>query len=199
LLHLIAMSSLLQVVTVTVTNTTSVTTTSPPAGRPLIVTIAFALVALAAILIVGTVFGRLVEGVAKRAGASKGVASSVRQWVAVLMVLAGVAAVTGIVGVSSAYTTLTLSGIGGLAVTLALQTTLSNIIAGVLMLRDGVLRIGDEIEFQGTKGEVVKLNLRTTWVKTADGVIAVIGNSNLSAGPILNRTAVARLQKKLQV
>lgn len=49
------------------------------------------------------------------------------------------------------------------------------------------------------RGEVVKLSLRTTWVKTADGVISVIGNSNLAAGPILNRTAKARLEKKLQV
>ncbi len=71
-------------------------------------------------------------------------------------------------------------------------------IAGVLMLSDGVLRVGEEIEFGTTRGEVVKLNMRTTWVKTAEGVIAVIGNSNLSAGPILNRTARARLEKKLQ-
>ncbi len=193
------MSNFLQVVTTAVTNTTSVTTTQSMVGRPLLVTFTYVVVAVAAIIVLGTIFGRLVERAAKRAGASKGVSSSVRQWVAVLMILAAVAAVTGIVGVSSTYTSLTLSGIGGLAVTLALQNTLSNIIAGVLMLRDGVLRIGDEIEFGSTRGEVVKLNMRTTWVKTADGVIAIIGNSNLSAGPILNRTAGARLAKKLAV
>jgi small-conductance mechanosensitive channel len=49
------------------------------------------------------------------------------------------------------------------------------------------------------RGEIVKLNLRTTWVKTQDGVIIVIGNSNLSAGPIVNYTASSRLTKKLEV
>lgn len=61
------------------------------------------------------------------------------------MILAGVAVVAGVTGISSQFTTLTLSGIGGLAATLALQNTLSNIIAGVLMLQDGVLRLGDDI------------------------------------------------------
>jgi small-conductance mechanosensitive channel len=67
------------------------------------------------------------------------------------------------------------------------------------MYRDGILRIGDHIEFGSVKGEVVKLNLRTTWVKNGDGDIAIIGNSNLSAGPIINRTAKGRLAKKLSV
>ncbi|MDA4124139.1 MAG: mechanosensitive ion channel family protein [Thaumarchaeota archaeon] len=189
----------LQLVTTPITNSTSVTTAQFATGRPLLLTFAYVVVALAAIILVGTLFGRLVERLAKRAGAPKSVSSSVRQWVALLMILAAAAAVTGIAGISSTYTSLTLSGIGGLAVTLALQTTLSNIIAGVLMLRDGVLRLGDVIEFGSTKGEVVRLNMRTTWVRTGEGVIAIIGNSNLSAGPILNHTAGARLGKKLAV
>lgn len=150
-------------------------------------------------MIVGTILTRLVRSVAVRAGASKSVANSVRQWIAVLMVVSAVAAVASLTGISSQFTTLTLSGIGGLAITLALQNTLSNIIAGVLMLQDGVLRLGDEIEFGTVGGEVVKLSLRTTWVKTREGVIAVIGNSNLAAGPIVNRSAKARLERKLQV
>jgi len=32
----------------------------------------------------------------------------------------------------------------------------------------------------------------------SDGVISVIGNGNLAAGPIINRTAKARLEKKLE-
>jgi small conductance mechanosensitive channel len=151
------------------------------------------------IAVVGTVLTRLVGSVAMRAGASKYVASSARQWIAVLMIVAAAASVAGLTGLSSQYATLTLSGIGGLAVTLALQTTLSNIISGLLMLQDGVLRLGDEIEFGTVRGDVVKLSLRTTWVKTKDGVIAVIGNTNLASGPVLNHSARARLEKKLQV
>jgi small conductance mechanosensitive channel len=157
------------------------------------------LVAVAGIAIAGTILSRLVGSLASRAGASKPVVSSIRQWIGVIMIILGVVAVASLTGLSSQLTTLTISGIAGLGVTLALQNTLSNVIAGVLLLQDGVIRIGDDVSFQGVRGEIVKLNLRTTWVKTQDGVIIVIGNSNLSAGPIVNYTASSRLTKKLEV
>jgi small conductance mechanosensitive channel len=159
----------------------------------------FVVITVASIGVFGVILSRLLASLATRAGASRSVASSVKQWVAVLMFVFAVVAVAGITGVSSAFTTLTISGIAGLAVSLALQNTLSNVIAGVLMLQDRVIRIGDEIQFGSVSGEVVKLNMRSTWVRNKDGYIAVIGNSNLAAGPIVNFTAKARLAKKLQV
>jgi len=66
-----------------------------------------------------------------------------------------------------------------------------------LSLEENVIRLGDEIEFGLVRGEVVKLSLRTTWVKDKDGVIRVIGNNNLSGGPLTNFTARARLERKL--
>lgn len=195
----IIVGRILQSAISTITNATSSASVQAATQKSPLATFAEVVFAIAGIVIFGTLFIRLMVRVSKHAGASKGVISSVRQWIAVLMILAGVAAVASLTGISSEFTTLTLSGIGGLAATLALQTTLSNIISGLLMLQDGVLRLGDEIEFGTVRGEVVRLTLRTTWVKTAEGVIAVIGNSNLAAGPILNRTARARLERKLEV
>ena len=160
-----------------------------------------AVVSLGAIAVVGTLLTRFVRGVARRAGASQQTSSSVTELMGVLMLLAAAGVLSTLSGLSSYLTALTISGIAGLAVSLALQTTLSNIIAGILMLRDGVVHIGDDLQYGGPgglRGEVVKLSLRTTWLKTADGVIAVIGNSNLSSGPIINYTAKSRLTKKLQ-
>ncbi len=179
------------------TNSTSSTTAA--AVKPLLLTASEVIVAMAAIIVFGTIFTRLTRTLALRAGASKSVARTVDQWIAVLMAILAVAAFASLTGISSEFTTLTISGIGGLAVTLALQTTLSNIIAGILMFQDGVLRIGDDIEFGSIRGEVVKLSLRTTWLRRQDGTISVIGNSNLASGPIVNYTARARLEKKLQV
>ncbi len=185
-------------VTAVVTNTTS-TATSLPGGKPLALVAAELVVALVAIAILGAVFSRVTSSIALRAGASKGVARAARQWIWVLMAVAAAAAFASLTGISSEFTTLTISGIAGLGVTLALQTTLSNIIAGILMLQDGVLRLGDDIEFGSVRGEVVKLSLRTTWLKRQDGTITVIGNSNLASGPIVNYTARARLERKLQI
>ena len=171
----------------------------PASDGTLLFTIVEVIVAIVVIAVLGTLLARGIARISQKAGASKGVANSVRQWVAVLMIMLGVAAVLGITGISSQLTTLTLSGIGGLALSLALQNTLSNVIAGVLMLQEGILRLGDEIEFGSIRGEVVKLSLRATWIRANDGAIAVIGNSNLAAGPIINKTAKARLEKKLEL
>jgi small-conductance mechanosensitive channel len=156
---------------------------------------------LLVIVVIGTVLGTVVRTIALRAGASKAVASAIRYWTWVIMLVGAVVGVAYITGISSEITTLTISGIGGLTISLALQTTISNIIAGVLLLNEGIIRLGDDIQFGGpggVRGEVVKLSLRSTWITTPDGVITVIGNSNLSAGPIMNFSAKARLEKKIQ-
>lgn len=191
---------LLAYLQVATTNSTTTIASSP--GKPFVVTAVEVVILVAGVGIVGTLFANLVRAISLKAGASKAVANSVRQWLYVLMLVGVVAGVAYVTGISSALTTLTISGIGGLAVSLALQNTLSNIIAGVLLLNDGIIRLGDDIQYGGpggVRGEVVKLSLRTTWIRTQQGVITVIGNSNLSAGPILNYTAKARLEKKLQV
>lgn len=177
---------------------TSTTQVAGSAGGALANVVIEVVVALVLLGVLGFALTRLVERVAIRAGASKSVARSVREWVALLMVTIAVVAVARITGISSELTTLTVSGIGGLIVSLALQNTLSNIISGVLMLEDGIIRLGDEIQFGSVKGEVVKVNMRSTWVRGKDGVITVVGNSNLAAGPIVNLTARDRLQRKLQ-
>ena len=135
-------------------------------GKPLWVTAVEIAGVLAGTAIVGTLLQRVITTISVKAGASKAVANSVRQWFGVLMVVFVVAAIAYLTGLSSEITTLTISGIGGLAISLALQNTLSNIIAGVLLLNDGIIRLGDDIQYGGpggVRGEVVKLSLRTTW------------------------------------
>ncbi|MDG6909399.1 MAG: mechanosensitive ion channel [Nitrososphaerota archaeon] len=180
------------------TNSTSTSTV----GKSLFLTTVEVAVFVAGAAIAGTLFVRLVMSIARRAGAPRGVVHETRQWLSVLITVGIVAGVAYLTGLSSDITTLTISGIAGLAVSLALQNTLSNIIAGVLLLNDGIIRLGDDIQYGGpggVRGEVVKLSLRTTWIREQDGVIVVIGNSNLSAGPILNHSAKARLERKLKV
>jgi len=179
------------------TNTTSVVT-GGPSGKPLLLTVAEVAIALAVIAIFGTMLIRVSGRIAVRAGASKSASRTANQLIVIVVAVAAIAVSASLTGVSSEFTTLTISGIGGLAVTLALQTTLSNIIAGLLMFQDGVLRLDDDIEFGTIRGKVVKLSLRTTWLMRQDGVIAVIGNSNLASGPIINYTAKDRLERKLE-
>ena len=188
-----AISGLLQ------TATSTSASSGGAAAQSLWVTVAELVVVLAGIAVVGALVTRLVRSVVLRAGASKSVATSVTQWMGVLMILAGVGAVTAVAGLSSYLTTLTLSGIAGLAISLALQNTISNVISGVLLQHDGVVRLGDDIQYGlgGVRGEVVRLSLRTTWLKTKDGVVVVLSNSSIAAGPVLNYSSIARLEKRL--
>jgi len=198
------LQELLQIATTNTTTTTvtAITTIASPGGKPLWLVAAEIAGVLVGAVVVGTFLSRLVTTISLKAGASKAVANSVRQWIWVLVIVGVVAIIAYLTGLSSEIATLTISGIAGLAISLALQTTISNVIAGVLMLNDGIIRLGDDIQYGGpggVRGEVVKLSLRTTWIRTPNGVITIIGNSNLSAGPILNYSANARLEKKLQV
>lgn len=168
---------------------------------PFLVTGLEIVIVAAGAVVVWLFLSRVVISLSIRAGVSKAVANSVRQWIGVLVIAGGVATVAYLTGISSEFTTLTITGIAGLTVSLALQTTISNVISGVLLLSDGIIRLGDDIQYGGpggVRGEVVKLSLRTTWIRTPAGVITIIGNSNLSAGPILNYSANARLGKKLE-
>ena len=179
--------------------TSTSTTAALSSGDQLLLIAVEVVIAMAVIAAGGYVFTRITRRIAIRAGASKGVARAADQMIAVVTLIIGIATFASLTGISSEFTTLTISGIAGLAASLALQTTLSNIISGILMLQDGVLRLGDDIEFSSVRGQVVRLSLRTTWLMRQDGVIVVIGNSNLAAGPIVNHTAKDRLDRKRQV
>ncbi|MDA4112859.1 MAG: mechanosensitive ion channel family protein [Thaumarchaeota archaeon] len=85
------------------------------------------------------------------------------------------------------------------ALSLALQTTLANIISGILKLSDGAIHAGDVIEYGGAKGRVVRIALRNTWIKTESGSIAVVSNTSLSNGSLINHSAVRRLSKKYAI
>lgn len=142
--------------------------------------------------------GRLVGRVARRAGARTSTVRTIHEVARVLG--AGIAAfgVVTYTGLASIFTILTISGVLGLVVSLALQTTLSNIISGVLLLRDQLVSHGDVITFSGVKGRVIRVALRNTWILTESGQVAVIGNSNLANGPLINHTASPQLARRYQ-
>ncbi|HVH16407.1 MAG TPA: mechanosensitive ion channel domain-containing protein [Candidatus Angelobacter sp.] len=140
---------------------------------------------------------RGLSGLVKRAGGHAGLARSIREGFTLLWIILAGFGILSVTGIASAFSFLTFSGIVGLTASLALQNTLSNIISGVLLLSDGVLRLDDSVEYSGVKGVVVKIGLRATWVKTEQGDIAVISNNYLVNGPLVNHTATQRLERKL--
>ncbi len=81
-------------------------------------------------------------------------------------------------------------GIGGLALSLAAQDTLSDAIAGFIILADRPYRVGDRIEIQGvgTWGDVVEIGLRTTRIRTRDNRMVIVPNSMIGRNQVINYT-----------
>jgi small conductance mechanosensitive channel len=155
---------------------------------------------VAVFIVIGVEFvSFIIRRAAKISGVGRGVIRDLGAFARILEFILIVVAIVQISGQNSLFTTLTISGIGVLALSLALQTTLSNIISGILLLSDGAIHMGDVIEYGGVKGRVVRIALRNTWIKTESGSIAVVSNTSLSNGPLINHTAVDRLSKKYAI
>lgn len=87
------------------------------------------------------------------------------------------------------------AGIMGLALSLAAKDTLSNLIAGVLLILDRPFHVGDRIELwttpneTGTWGDVIEIGLRATKIRNPDNLVVVVPNNEIMRRDIVNYTA----------
>jgi small-conductance mechanosensitive channel len=82
---------------------------------------------------------------------------------------------------------ITALGVGGLAVALALQDTLANLFAGIHILVEKAIRVGDFIKLEtGQEGYVEDITWRTTRIRMLPNNIVVIPNSKLSQSVVTN-------------
>ncbi|MFW2541119.1 mechanosensitive ion channel family protein [Primorskyibacter sp. 2E107] len=77
-------------------------------------------------------------------------------------------------------------GAAGLAIGLALQGTLSNVAAGVMLIVFRPIRIGDFVEVAGEMGTVKDITLNTTELASLSNVQVIIPNSNVWGNTIEN-------------
>ncbi|WWO97576.1 MAG: small-conductance mechanosensitive channel MscS [Candidatus Dasytiphilus stammeri] len=89
------------------------------------------------------------------------------------------------VGVQTA-SIITVLGAAGLAVGLALQGSLSNLAAGVLLVIFRPLRVGEYVDLGGITGIVQQIQIFSTTLLSADGKTIVIPNGKVIAGNIIN-------------
>jgi small-conductance mechanosensitive channel len=81
-------------------------------------------------------------------------------------------------------------GLGGLAIGLALQETLSNFFAGLHIISDKPVRVGDFIEIENgqLKGTVEDIGWRSTRVRTLPNNIVIVPNGRLAESVIVNNS-----------
>jgi len=105
------------------------------------------------------------------------------------VVVLGVLVILGQLGVQIAPLLAGL-GIAGIAVALAMQSTLANFISGVSILSDATVRANDLVELDdGTRGYVMEIGWRATKIRTLDNNIIVMPNSKLAESKTTNYTS----------
>lgn len=90
-------------------------------------------------------------------------------------------------------------GIVGLAVGFAAQSTLSNFIAGITLLIERPFRIGDWVRINDQEGKVMRIALRTTWLRTRDNIFTMIPNDSVASADIINYSTEGPVRIRIPV
>jgi len=99
-----------------------------------------------------------------------------------------VVAVLGLFGIPTA-SFIAVLGAAGLAVGLAMQGTLSNFAAGVMLLIFRPFKVGDVVEVAGTLGVVKQIGIFATQLNTPNNILVIISNGTVYGDKISNYTA----------
>jgi small-conductance mechanosensitive channel len=84
---------------------------------------------------------------------------------------------------------LVVGGALGVGVGFGLQNIVANFVAGVVILWEGPVKVGDLIDVGNTLGEVIRIGARGTWVRTFDNEVVIVPNSEFVNNRVTNWTA----------
>jgi small conductance mechanosensitive channel len=140
-------------------------------------------VCLIAIKIVMTIFTKLLGKTSMDERVRRYALTAIRTvlWILTVLIVADALGipVTSLVAMLSVFT---------LAVSLAVQSVLSNVAGGIVIMLNKPFKEGDYIDTPNGAGTVARMTLFYTYLNTPDNLQIVIPNSSLSAGKVINYT-----------
>lgn len=166
------------------------TRTALSQASALAVQYSFSVLGAVILLFVGWIISRLLHnwaysGLSRVRGIDETLARFFSNIVRYAVLLLVFITVLGQFGVQTASIIATL-GAAGLAIGLALQGTLQNIAAGIMLLVLRPFRVGESIETPAVTGTVTEIGLFATELRTADGLYRLAPNSTLWNVPVTN-------------
>ena len=147
------------------------------------------LLAALAILVIGYFLARLVTAAVKKALGRTHIDPTLTIFVgnlvyAIAITFVVVAAISKVGVETTSF--VAILGAAGFAVGFALQGSLSNFAAGVMLLIFRPFRVGDLIEAGGAMGTVQEISIFTTILNTLDNRRVIVSNSSITDGNIIN-------------
>jgi len=142
---------------------------------------------LSVTITVASVLGSLVAAASERHALAVGVTGLFRTSVQLVVFVVGGLVMLGSLGISITPI-LTALGVGGLAVALALQDTLSNLFAGIHLLADRPIRVGDYVRLAAhdVEGHVLDVGWRSTRIRMPQNSVVVVPNTRVAESVITN-------------
>jgi MscS family membrane protein len=116
---------------------------------------------------------------ATNVGSATSLARLIRRLFDLLIVFAALIATLRHFGINPAPAIAGL-GVGGIAVALAAQKTLENVIAGASLIFDEAVRVGDYVRMGETSGTVEYIGLRSTRIRTSERTLVSVPNSQIA-------------------
>ncbi|EAS63785.1 small-conductance mechanosensitive channel MscS [Photobacterium angustum] len=173
-------------------------------NQDLLIQYAVNLVSALLILFIGNMIVKAVAGAVAKVLRKKEMDNAVVEFIHglvryLLFVIVLIAALSRI-GVQTA-SVVAVIGAAGLAVGLALQGSLSNFAAGVLIVAFRPFKSGDFVEVAGVSGAVESIQIFSTELRTPDNKTVVVPNSSIIGNPITNysRNATRRIDLTIGV
>ena len=148
------------------------------------------LLALIGVVVIRVIL-KLLDGMLARSKSLKSLSRYIHSVAKIAMTVILVLMVAEDVGIHTTSLVAMLS-VAGLAVSLALQNTLSNVAGGIMLLVTTPFQVGDYVEADGVSGTVHAIDLSYTAILTIDGKEIFVPNSQLSGTKIINYTILGR-------
>jgi len=148
-------------------------------------------------LYVAQLLSNLLKGVLKRREADREVTmllATITRW---SIIVAGI--ITALQRFFDVTAFLAGLGILGFTIGFALQNIMQNFVSGVILLIEQPFDVGDAVELNSYGGTVLRINLRTTEMRTFDGLIVIIPNADVLSNTITNYTRADRRRIELPV
>jgi small-conductance mechanosensitive channel len=153
---------------------------------------------LLVLYLAGRVLRRFVDAAMHTAKADPQVRALVHNVVTAVTYVVAVLSALVAAGVNIAVL-LTVAGLGTVAIGLALQDLLRNLLAGIFLLLEHPFRIGDFITVSDQAGTVQGITLRTTTLHTPDGKLAILPNLMAFNNAVVNESSFSLRQFSLSI
>lgn len=150
-----------------------------------------AVILLVVCVIVSKLIMKATERILDRSKTDSTLHAFIRSAIKILMIFVTIMLLAGTLGIDTS-SLLAVFGMLGLAISLSVQDSLSNIVSGIMILTTRPFKVGDYVNVAGQDGTVNKVGLLHTVLYTLDNQCIHIPNSQITATKIVNCTGVEK-------